>query len=494
MKPLLILAMIIGYFLVLLLISQITSRNSDNNSFFIGNRRSPWYIVAIGMIGASLSGVTYISVPGWVITSKFFYIQMVLGYLLGYAAIVHVLLPLYYRLQLTSIYTYLDDRFGKYSYKTGAVFFLISRIIGASFRLFIVANVLQLTIFNSLKVPFAVTIIITLAFIYIYTFRAGIKTIVWTDTLQTVLMLTAVLMSIFYLARSLDLNASQLFSKILADERTQIFNFTDWKSKSYFFKQFLSGAFITIVMTGLDQDMMQKNLSCKSLRDAQKNMYSYSLMLLPVNFMFLSLGFLLILLVRQQGLDLPETSDDLFPMFATGNDVPVYLGFIFILGLIAAAYSSADSALTALTTSVTIDILNAGNQPEHKLSKLRLRVHILMSVIIGIVIFMFKLFHNEAVISSLFKAAGYTYGPLLGLYAFGLLTKRGVRDRWIPVIAFTAPLVSFGIKILLEFLIHKYEAGYEILVINGFITFILVFMVSSGSRNEKPWAKIKKNT
>jgi Na+/proline symporter len=430
------------------------------------------------MIGASLSGVTYISVPGWVITSKFFYMQMVLGYLLGYAVIVHILLPLYYKLQLTSIYTYLNNRFGTFSYKTGAVFFLISRIVGASFRLFIVANVLQLTVFNSLKVPFAVTILITLFFIYIYTFRAGIKTIVWTDTLQTVFMLTAVIVSIIYIANSLNMSAEQIISKVSTDERCQFFNFSDWRSKSFFFKQFLSGAFITIVMTGLDQDMMQKNLSCRSLRDAQKNMYSYSLMLVPVNLIFLSLGFLLILFAQQKGIGLPESTDDLFPMFATGGFMPAALGIIFILGLIAAAYSSADSALTALTTSVTIDILDAENLPERKLRRLRFRVHVLMSVIIGIVIFLFKMFNNDAVISSLFKAAGYTYGPLLGLYAFGLFTKRRVKDRWIPVIAFLAPIASFGLKLLLEQLIRNYEAGYEILVMNGMLTFIAIYFVS----------------
>ncbi len=478
MNPLLILTLIIGYFLVLLLISQITSRNSDSNSFFIGNRRSPWYIVSIGMIGASLSGVTYISVPGWVITSKFFYLQMVLGYLLGYAVIVHVLLPLYYRLELTSIYTYLNSRFGRFAYKTGAVFFLISRVIGASFRLFIVANVLQLTVFDSLNIPFVVTILITLFFIYIYTFRAGIKTIVWTDTLQTIFMLTAVIVSMVYIARSLDMNMGQIVSGIVSDEKSQMFNFTDWRAKSYFFKQFLSGAFITIVMTGLDQDMMQKNLSCKSLRDAQKNMYSYSILLVPVNLIFLSLGYLLILFASQQGIPLPKSSDDLFPMFATGGYMPAVLGFIFILGLIAAAYSSADSALTALTTSVTIDILNAQDLPEVKLRRLRLRVHILMSIVIGIVIFLFKLFNNDAVISSLFIAAGYTYGPLLGLYAFGLLTKRSVKDRWIPLVAILGPLASYGLKLLLELLIQNYEAGYEILVINGMLTFFAIFVIS----------------
>ncbi|MBN1598950.1 MAG: sodium:solute symporter [Bacteroidales bacterium] len=485
MNPYKILLVILAYFSVLLLISIITSRKADSRSFFIGNRQSEWYLVAIGMIGASLSGITFISVPGWVITSKFYYMQMVLGYLLGYAAIVYILLPLYYRLNLTSIYTYLNDRFGRISYKTGAVFFLISRIIGASFRLYIVASVLQVSVFDKLQVPFVLTICLTLAFIYVYTFRGGIKTIVWTDTLQTLFMLAAVTGTIIFIARSLDFNFSAMVSAISSDEHSAIFNFTEWKKANFFVKQFLSGAFITIVMTGLDQDMMQKNLSCRSLEDAQKNMRWYSLMLVPVNLLFLSLGILLIIYASVNAVPIPEKSDDLYPVLATGGYLPIWVGLIFILGLIAAAYSSADSALTALTTSVTIDIFEATDLPEKKIKKLRWKVHITMSLILGLVIFIFRLVSNEAVISSLFKAAGYTYGPLLGLFAFGLFTRWSIKDKWVPLVAILAPLFSYLIKIFLETNINTYKAGYEILVVNGFITFIGLLILI----NEKKLSK-----
>ena len=478
MNPIVILIVIIGYFALLLLISIITGKKANSKSFFIGNRRSPWYIVSFGMIGASLSGITFISVPGWVLTSNFYYMQMVFGYLLGYAAIVYILLPLYYKLNLTSIYVYLKSRFGIVSYKTGAVFFLISRIIGASFRLFIVANVLQITVFDKLNIPFVLTILITLTFIYIYTFRGGIKTIVWTDTLQTFFMLTAVIVSIVFISQSLDLNLKGLFSTVVNDGHSRMFNFTGWREGSFFFKQFLSGAFITIVMTGLDQDMMQKNLSCRNLKDAQKNVYWYSTMLVPVNILFLSLGVLLVKFSSVNGIQIPEYTDNLFPLLATGEYMPAFLGIIFMLGLIAAAYSSADSAITALTTSVTIDLFGAEEMEEKRLRKLRWTIHIVVSLLIGVVIFVFRMLNNEAVISTLFKAAGYTYGPLLGLYAFGLFTKLKLWDRWVPLIAVSSPFVSYLSKILLERIIEGYQASFEILVLNGIITFAGLLLIS----------------
>ncbi|MBN2522069.1 MAG: sodium:solute symporter [Bacteroidales bacterium] len=485
MNPLIILIVILGYFSLLLVISAITGRKANSNSFFIGNRRSPWYIVAFGMIGASLSGITFISVPGWVLTSKFYYMQMVLGYLLGYAAIVHILLPLYYKLNLTSIYVYLKSRFGNVSYKTGAVFFLISRVVGASFRLFIVANVLQITVFDKLHIPFALTILITLIFIYIYTFRGGIKTIVWTDTLQTLFMLFAVVACILFVSKDLRLDFKSLFIEISRNELSTVFNFAKWREGSFFFKQFLSGAFITIVMTGLDQDMMQKNLSCRSLHDAQKNMYWYSAMLIPVNMLFLSLGVLLVQFSNARGIPIPEYTDNLFPLLATGGYMPNLVGIIFMLGLIAAAYSSADSAITALTTSITIDLFEAENIEEKKLRKLRWTIHIAVSLIIGVVIFIFRILNNDAVISTLFKAAGYTYGPLLGLYAFGLFTKLALRDTWVPLIAVMAPFISFLLKILLEACIQNYHASFEILVLNGIITFAGLLIVSKKSYSVK---------
>ncbi len=486
MDPIVILIVILGYFSLLLVISTITGKKANSKSFFIGNRRSPWYIVSFGMIGASLSGITFISVPGWVLTSKFYYMQMVLGYLLGYAVIVHVLLPLYYKLNLTSIYVYLKSRFGIVSYKTGAVFFLISRIIGASFRLFIVANVLQITVFDKLNIPFVITILITLTFIYLYTFKGGIKTIVWTDTLQTLFMLTAVVVTIVFIAKSMNLGLNGLASAIIHDEHSTMFNFTEWRQGSFFLKQFFSGAFITIVMTGLDQDMMQKNLSCRNLRDAQKNVYWYSTLLVPVNLLFLSLGVLLVQFSHFKGVQIPEYTDNLFPLLATGNHIPAYLGIIFMLGLIAAAYSSADSAITALTTSVTIDLFEAEDLQEDKLRKLRWTIHVVVSLIIGSVIFIFRILNNEAVISTLFKAAGYTYGPLLGLYAFGLFTKLKLHDRWVPIVAVSAPFISFLIKILLEGIIQNYQASFEILVLNGFITFAGLLIIS-----KKVFAKYK---
>lgn len=461
------------------MISAITSKKADSNSFFIGNRVSPWYIVAFGMIGASLSGMTFISVPGWVLSSNFHYMQMVLGYLLGYAVIVHVLLPVYYRLNLTSIYTFLEKRFGKASYKTGAFFFLISRLTGASLRLLIVANVLQMAVFDKLHIPFVVTVILTLVLIYIYTFRGGIKTIIWTDTLQTFFMLMAVIISIIFIAGTLDLNPRKLVAIVSESEYSKIFNFSNWKEGSFFVKQFLSGAFITIVMTGLDQDMMQKNLSCKNLGDAQKNMYWYSSLLVPVNLLFLTLGVLLVIFAQVRNIPIPERSDDLFPLLALGGQFPQTLGIVFILGLIAAAYSSADSALTALTTSFTIDILEAGDLPEIKLKKLRWQVHIGMSVIIGLIILAFRLLNNDAVIDKLFIAAAYTYGPLLGLFAFGIFSKLEIRDSWVPLIAICSPLIAFLIKLILEKLIENYHSGYEILVINAIITVVGLFLISN---------------
>ena len=478
MNPYFIIGIILGYFLVLIIISQLTSRNADSNTFFVGNKRSPWYLVSFGMIGASLSGVTFISVPGWVLTSKFYYMQIVLGYLLGYAAIIHVLLPVYYKLNLTSIYTYLGSRFGKVSYKTGASFFLLSRLIGASFRLFIVANVLQITIFDKLHIHFAFTIILTLLFIYLYTFRGGIKTIVWTDSLQTLFMLLAVIFTVILVSKSMNLDFKGLVTTLKSSEMTTVFNFHNWRNGSFFIKQFLSGAFITIVMTGLDQDMMQKNLSCRSLRDAQKNMYWYSSLLVPVNLLFLSLGALLIIYSQTHGISIPERSDDIFPLVATGGTLPAFIGIVFILGLVAAAYSSADSALTALTTSFTIDILGAGNLPEERLRKIRRIVHVFMSLTIGGIIFLFRMLNNDAVISSLFTAAGYTYGPLLGLFAFGIFTRNNIADKWVPLIALFSPIATYCTKLILESLIENYHSSYELLLINGMITFIGLMIVS----------------
>ena len=483
MSPYLVILIIVAYFLVLISISYFTGKNANNDAFFLGNRKSPWYIVAFGMISASLSGVTFISVPGWVVDSNFSYMQMVLGYLLGYAVIANVLMPMYYRLNLTSIYTYLGQRFGIYSYKTGASFFLLSRIIGASFRLFLVANVLQITVFNTLNIPFWVTVVITIVLIWLYTFKGGIKTIIWTDSLQTIFMLAAVGVSTVLISKQLNLDFKGMVNTIVENKHSKIFYFDDFKGAYFFFKQFFAGAFIAVVMTGLDQDMMQKNLSCRNLKDAQKNMVSFSIVLVFVNLLFLALGALLYMYAESTGMQIPEKADQLFPMLALGGYLGLGVGVFFILGLIAAAYSSADSALTALTTSYSIDILEVDKKPEKNAVSIRRRVHIYMSIALIIIILIFKAIDNDSVIAQLFTAAGYTYGPLLGMYAFGLFTKLGVKDRFVPIVCILSPILSFVLDYWSADLFGGYEIGFEILIINGAITFLGLLILNSGRSN-----------
>jgi SSS family transporter len=464
------------YFIILMVISIVTGKKSDNESFFLGNRQSPWYIVSIGMIGASLSGVTFISVPGWVKSTNFSYLQMVGGYFLGYLAIAHVLLPVYYKLNLTSIYTYLEQRFGKFGYKTGAWLFLVSRTIGASARLYLMANVLQISLFNALGIPFAVTVFITIALIWLYTFRGGIKTIIWTDTLQTVFMLASVIITIVYMAKSMGLSAGGVLEMLNQSELTKVFVFDDWHSKQHFVKQFLSGAFITIVMTGLDQDMMQKNLSCKNLKEAQKNMHWYGFAFIPTNLLFLSLGALLYTFANQQGIALPERSDDLFPMIVNSGSLPAVVGVFFIIGLVAAAYSSADSALTSLTTSFTVDILGSSYHDESLNKKSRIKVHLAFSLILMCVIILFRVFKADSIISTIFMLAGYTYGPLLGMYAFGLFTKLQVNDKWIPLVAILSPVIT-GILDFNSLNWFGFSLGFEKLMLNGFLTFVGLLLI-----------------
>lgn len=465
---------LVSYFLVLILISKITSKNSDNESFFNGKRQSPWPVVAFGMIGASLSGVTFISVPGWVNTSQFSYFQMVLGYLLGYGVIATILLPLYYRLNLNSIYTYLEGRFGIWSYKTGAFYFLISRTIGAAFRLYLIANVLQIMVFDSLNIPFAFTVALTISLIWIYTHQAGIQTIVWTDTLQTFFMITAVLCSFYYVANVLNWTINEAINQITTSDYSKIFFLENVSSSKFFPKQFITGAFIAIVMTGLDQDMMQKNLSCKSLKDAQKNMFWFSLVLVLVNLLFLGLGALLYIYASK--FNISSTGDDLFAAVAMHDQMPVVVGILFLLGLIAAAYSSADSALTALTTSFCIDFMNLQKKEKEKQLKIRKLSHLLFSFLLYLVILIFRWINDESVISSLFKVAGYTYGPLLGLYSFGLFTKWKIKDKWIIPVVVLAPIFSFIIQH------NSYEwwgfhFGFELLIVNGFLCFLGMLLI-----------------
>ena len=468
-----ILLIFIIYFLVLLFISRLTTKKSSFNDFFNANRSSPWYLVAFGMIGTSLSGVTFISVPGEVGNSNFSYFQVVLGYLLGYYVIAKVLLPLYYKLNLVSIYTYLDQRFGYYSYKSGAFFFLLSRTIGASFRLFLVAGVLQIAVFNQLGMPFYFSVLITILLIWVYTFKGGIKTIVWTDALQTFFMLSAVIITIFIILEEMNLSFFESIELVKNSQYSNIFYF-DWKSSNDFFKQFFSGAFIAIVMTGLDQDMMQKNLTCKNLEDAQKNIFWFCVILVIANLLFLSLGALLYIYSESLNIPIPQRSDDLYPLLAL-NNLGEITSVIFLLGIIAAAYSSADSALTSLTTSFCIDFLNIDNSSNKK--RIRFFVHIGFSIILFVVILIFKEINNESVINSIFKAAGYTYGPLLGLFSFGIFTKYNVRDRYVLPICILSPALSYLVNIYSEQLLFGYKFGFEILLLNGLITFLGLFLI-----------------
>ena len=478
MTPAIILITFLLYTLVLFAVSWFTARGADNQSFFIGNKKSPWFVVAYGMIGASLSGVTFISVPGWVGSSGFTYFIIVLGYVAGYAVVTTVLLPLYYRLNLTSIYTYLDQRFGAKSYLTGASFFLISRIVGAAFRMFLVVSVLQYFVFDHFNIPFWVTVVIFMLLIQLYTLKGGIKTIVWTDTLQTSFMLLAVLLTIGFILHHMQAGLGDIISKVWHSDYSKML-ITDAYHPKFFLKQFVSGMFITIVMTGLDQDMMQKNLSCRNLSDAKKNMTTLSWVLVPVNLLFLFLGAVLYIYAAEKNITLPPKADLVFPTIAIGN-LGLTAGIVFIVGLISAAYSSADSALTALTTSFSIDILKLDKKYKHNenlLKKKRMMVHFLMSVTVIFVIILFKVINDESVIAQLFTFAGYTYGPLLGLYTFGLFTKWRLKDKWVPVVAVLSPILTYFIKVNSDSWLGGYKIGFELLLINGFITFLGLLII-----------------
>lgn len=478
MQPIHIVLLIVAYFSVLILISYITGKSANNETFFKANNSSPWYLVAFGMIGASLSGVTFISVPGWVEAQSMSYMQMVLGYVIGYAVIGLVLLPLYYRLNLTSIYTYLEDRFGRNSYKTGASFFLLSRTIGASFRLFLVANVLQLLLFDAYGIPFWVTVTITILLIWLYTFKGGIKTIVWTDTLQTLFMLIAVGVCIY--AISDELQIENIFTYVADSELSKTFFFDDVKAGNYFWKQFLAGAFIAVVMTGLDQDMMQKNLTCRNLKDAQKNMFWFTIVLVIVNFFFLALGVLLTDYAQRNGIEAHK--DELFPIIATKGTLGLATAMFFLLGLIAAAYSSADSALTSLTTSFSIDILEIDKKKDKsEQERIRKKIHVVFSFVLVTTILIFKYFIADAsVIAKIFTFAGYTYGPLLGLYAFGLFTKLNVRDKAVPFICLIAPVLTYVISYYSKEKLG-FDFGFFVLVLNGVLTFLGLLLFKNNS-------------
>lgn len=479
MQPTAILILILAYFSVLILFSYFIGKKevSNNDSFFKANKQSPWYLVAFGMIGSSLSGVTFISVPGKVEASQFVYFQIVLGYILGYFIIATVLLPLYYKLNLTSIYSYLGERFGKFSYKTGAWFFILSRTVGSNLRLLLVADVLQTLVFDPLNIPYWVTVTATIFLIWLYTFKSGIKTIIWTDTLQTLFMLVSVGICIFVVSEDLGLNINNMAQFIGDSDFSKTFFFEDASLPTYFWKQFLSGAFIAIVMTGLDQDMMQKNLTCRNLKDAQKNMFWFTIVLTIVNFLFLILGLLFTEYALKNGIDAHK--DQLFPILANQYLGPV-VAFSFLLGLIAAAYSSADSALTSLTTSFSIDILEIEKKyNEAKQVRIRKRIHLAFVLVSIIVILLFKYAFNDAsIIDKVLKFAGFTYGPLLGLYSFGLFTKWNIKDKLTPLVA----ILSVIISILLNNYSEEwfgFNFGFEILIVNGLLTFLGLVLIRS---------------
>jgi len=478
MTPTLIFSVFISYTVLLFFITWLTARKATNRGFFIGNKESPWFVVAYGMIGASLSGVTFMSVPGWVGTTQFSYMMVVLGYLVGYTVIATVLMPLYYRLNLTSIYSYLESRFGKFSYKTGAFYFLLSRTIGASFRMFLVVNVLQVFVFDAWNVPFFVTTLIFVVLIILYTFKGGVKTIIWTDTLQTTFMLAALVVTTVVIVRMMGGGFSGMLTQVVDSGYSKMI-FTDWGDRRFFLTQFISGAFIAIVMTGLDQEMMQKNLSCRSLKDAQKNMFTFCTILVGVNFLFLFLGASLFVFANSRGIALPLRSDDLFPTIAFQYLGPV-TGMVFLIGLISAAYPSADGALTSLTTSFCIDILGLNKKTdldERKKQRIRYLVHISFAMLLLTVIVVFRAINDRAVIDKLFTIAGYTYGPLLGLYAFGLFTKFDVKDRFVPIVAVISPVICYLLNIFSSVLFNGYEFGFELLIVNGFITFAGRFLL-----------------
>ncbi|HHT29393.1 MULTISPECIES: sodium:solute symporter [Petrimonas] len=480
-----ILVVIAAYFLMLMLISYLTSRKgSDNDAFFRANRSSKWYVVAFAMIGTSISGVTFVSVPGMVRNHDMTYMQMVLGFFFGYLVIAYVLLPLYYKLNLTTIYGYLGQRYGRNSYKTGAWFFLLSKIVGAAARLYLVAFILQSLVFDAWGVPFVVTVIGIILVIWLYSHKSGIKTIIWTDWIQTLLFLTALVLIIWQVTTRLGFGWDDTFRAITANRHARIFVFDDWASTQHFFKQFFSGMFITIVMTGLDQDQMQKNLTIKSLKDARRNVISYGLAFAPINLLFLSLGVLLLIFAEQNGIALPDVSDNILPVMARGHLGQVVLG-IFVTGIVAAAFSSADSALTALTTSFCVDILEMGRadnpEAEHRNIATRRHVHLAISTLFVLIILLIEAVGSDSIITAIYKLASYTYGPLLGLYFCGLYTRVKPVDKWVPYVAVAAPLLCFVFETGMK-LQFGYQVGYELLLVNAALTGTGLWILSLNPR------------
>lgn len=462
------------YFALLLVISYYTSKGADTNAFFTANRQSPWWLVAFGMIGTSISGLTFISVPGAVGKTSFTYFQLILGHSFGYLTIALVLMPLYYRMNLISIYGYLEKRFGFWSYKTGSAFFLLSRTIGSAARLYLAVNVLQIAIFAPIGVPFVVTVFISIALIWLYTHRGGVQTIIWTDTLQTLFLLIALFITIYLVGQQMNMGLGDMIQTISDSKYSHMFEW-DWKNPHFFGKDFLAGVFIAIVMTGLDQDLMQKNLTCKSIGEAQKNMFWFYWVLLFINILFLSLGALLYIYAQANQITIPAKTDELYPMLALGGQFGTLAAVTFLLGIIAASYASSDSALTALTTSFCIDFLSIEKFKEEKRTKIKHRVHLGFSLLFFVVIGLFHVFNNQELIAAVFNLAGYTYGPLLGLFSFGLFTKLQVRDKLVPIVCVGSPVLTFILETQSQSLFGGF--GFAKLILNGSICFLLLWLI-----------------
>ena len=465
-----IIVTILAYFCILLVFSRFTSRRATNRTFYRADRRSPWYMVAFGMIGASISGITFVSVPGMAVKTDMTYLQMCFGFIFGYLIVAFVLLPVYYRLNLTTIYTYLQTRLGRRAYKTGSSFFLLSKLIGAAVRFYVVCIILQRFVLDQLGIPFLVTVVFMVGLIWLYTRKGGIKTLVWTDSFQTLCMFLALILIIFHVMTALHLNLNQAVTAIANDSHSRVFIWQDWASKQHFWKMFLSGIFIVIVMTGLDQDMMQKNLTCKSLREAQKDMCSYGLAFVPANLLFLSLGILLLMLSHREGIAIPCATDDLLPMFAATGSLGSLVIVLFTIGIVAASFSSADSAMTALTTTWCVDIMEKKDD-----ERLRKRTHLGFALLFVVFILAFKALNSTSVIDAIYIICSYTYGPLLGLFAFGLITRWQVKDRCVPYIAIISPIICFAIETITR-QTTGYEFGYELLMVNGLLTFVGLYL------------------
>ncbi len=472
MTPLSIIVTIVVYFVLLFTVSYIAGRKADSEGFFVGNRKSSWYVVAFAMIGSSISGVTFVSVPGMVAANSFAYLQMVLGFVAGQFIIAFVLVPLFYKMQLVSIYEYLENRFGISSYQTGAWFFFISKMLGAAVRLFLVCLTLQLLVFDPLHLPFLLNVLITVALVWLYTYRGGVKSLIWTDSLKTFCLVVSVGLCIYFIASDLELGFGGMFTAISENDYSRMFFFDDVNDKRYFFKQFLAGVFTMIATTGLDQDMMQRNLSCKNFKDSQKNMVTSGISQFFIIGLFLLLGVLLYMYTAQKGIANPAKSDELFPMIATGGYFPAIVGVLFIIGLISSAYAAAGSALTALTTSFTVDILGAKYRAESDLVRIRKRVHVGMAVVMGVVIFVIDLLNNTSVIDAVYILASYTYGPILGLFAFGIFTRGQVRDRYVPLVAILSPILCFVLQKNSVVWFNGYHFSYELLIFNALFTFL----------------------